>query len=255
MNRSYIALTMLMLVSSEIGAVSNVISGNTLNGILITNNSDDNIITNNAIGTDIYAVRNLGNGGVGVEIIINSSDNVVGGTSLAAGNLIAFNQKGVVVGNGPADLSVGNTILNNSIYGNKLIGIDLANDGVTPNHAVNPTTGPNNFQNYPILSTPVVTTTGLNVAWTLNTVPSTNYEIQFFRNTPGDPEGRILIQNVFVTTNASGAASGTISILGVPLNSAITATATNLVSGDTSEFGSVIYGVATSSACAVSCNS
>jgi hypothetical protein len=255
---------MLVSVSSQIDAISNVISGNTLNGVLIINNSDDNSVINNAIGTDVNGIRNLGNGGNGVEIIVNSSDNTVGGTTLAAGNLIAFNRKGVVVGDGPTDLSVGNTILNNSIYNNALIGIDLANDGSTPNHAVNPSTGPNDFQNYPILSTPVITTTGLNVPWTLHSRVSSSFILQFFKNNPGDPEGKILVQQLTVTTDANGNASGTISIGGVPLNSAITATATYLVgsltgpTSDTSEFGSVIYGVASPtsslSTCPVFCS-
>jgi len=249
MNKVYLLLAFL-ISSLEISAISNIISGNVLDGVLVVNASNDNIITDNAIGTDRSGTLNLGNGGNGVEIIVNSADNTVGGVTLAAGNLIAFNQKGVVVGDSVSDTgSVGNTILNNSIYNNKLIGIDLANDGSTPNHATNPTPGPNNFQNYPVLSTPVVTSTGLNVGWSLHSRVSSSFILQFFRNNPGDPEGKILIQQLTVTTDANGNASGTISIGGVPLNSAITATATYLAGGvtgvasDTSEFGSVIYGV------------
>ena len=137
--------------------------------------------------------------------------------------------------------------MSNSIYKNRIIGIDLANDGPTPNHAVNPTPGPNNFQNFPVLSTPVVTNTGLNVGWTLHSRPSSSFILQFFKNLPNDPEGKILIAQLNpVTTDANGNASGTISVGGVPLNSAITATATWLNDGDpfdTSEFGSTAFAV------------
>ena len=235
MNKIYLLLA-LSISCFEICAISNVISGNVLDGVLIINNSDNNIITNNAIGTDTSGTLNLGNGADGIDIFVTSDNNTVGGPILASGNLIAFNLKGVVVGDSATDLSVGNTILNNSIYSNKIIGIDLANDGPTPNHAVNPYTGPNNFQNYPVLSTPVVTSTGLNVAWSLHSVPSSGYILQFFRNNPGDPEGKILITDSNIITDANGNASGTISILGVPLNSAITATATRIVGQTTTNF-------------------
>ena len=173
MNKAYLSLALSLSCCLEIECNFKCNFWQCSDGVLVINSSDDNIITNNAIGTDTSGTLNLGNGGDGVDIFYNSSDNAVGGLTLAAGNLIAFNQKGVVVGNSASDTgSVGNSILNNSIYSNKLIGIDLANDGPTPNHAVNPTPGPNNFQNFPVLSTPVVTNTGLNVGWTLHSRPS-----------------------------------------------------------------------------------
>lgn len=225
----------------------NVIGNQSGNAIELLNGSDANLVIGNAIGTDSYGYLNLGNSGAGVFVGGNSLANVIGGTSLADGNLIAYNLKGVVIGTGPNDLSVGNSILSNSIYNNTLIGIDLANDGPTPNHAVNPYTGPNNFQNYPLLGAPVITSTGLNVPWTLHSRPDATFILQFFRNQPGDPEAGLLFNQVTVTTDGNGDVSGTVSVAGgVPLNSAITATATYSLTGvanDTSEIGGVIYSV------------
>ena len=67
-------------------------------------------------------------------------------------NTIAFNlDNGVgVVGS----TTTGNSILSNLIFGNGLLGIDLGDDGVTLNHAT-ATTGPNNFQNFPVISSVV----------------------------------------------------------------------------------------------------
>lgn len=233
--------------------LANVISGNNGDGVLITNNSSGNVVAGNVIGTDLSGSLNLGNGGNGVAIINTSSGNTVGGTTLTAGNLIAYNQKGVVVGTDSADLSVGNTILSNSIYFNALIGIDLANDGPTPNHATNPAVGPNDFQNYPVLNSFTITNTGLSIAWTLHSVPSADFILQFFSNAIGDPEGRLLIGQVTAVTDASGNATGTVAIGGVPLNTPLTSTATIATGpgtlGDTSEFSAaLIYGVATTTA-------
>ena len=81
-----------------------------------------------------------------------ASNNLIGGPLGDAGNTIAFN-----VANG-VDLvgvaTTGNSILSNLIFGNGLLGIDLGDDGVTLNHAT-ATPGPNNFQNYPVITSVV----------------------------------------------------------------------------------------------------
>lgn len=229
--------------------LANVISGNAGDGVLITNQSDDNTVAGNVIGTDLSGSLNLGNGGVGVRINYTSSDNTIGGSTTTAGNLIAFNQKGVVVGEGASDLSVSNTILNNGIYSNKLlIGIDLADDGHTPNHATSPTPGPNDFQNFPVLTSFTPNAAGLSINWTLKSVPSSDFLLQFFSNQPNDPEGKRVIGNTTTVTDANGNASGSIQVGAVPVNTPLTATATIVVDevpGDTSEFSfpALTYGV------------
>lgn len=246
-------LCVALLAFGNVYAVDNIIANNAGNGVEILNGSNGNIVQGDAIGTDFGGFVDFGNGGAGVFVAGFSNNNLIGSpSSLLLGNLIAYNNKGVVIGVDSSDLSVGNSILNNSIYNSDTkIGIDLANDGPTQNHAVNPFTGPNNFQNYPVLSTPVITQTGLSVGWTLHSRPSSSFILQFFRNIPGDPEGRLLLSQVTVVTDANGDVSGTLVVPGgVPLNSAITATATYFIPGevpivsDTSEFGSTLYAVA-----------
>ena len=235
---------------------ANIIANNTGDGVLITNNSNGNIVQDNAIGTNLSGLLSMGNGGAGVHINVNSSNNIVGNTNISLGNYIANNHKGVIVGDSATDLSVGNTIINNSIYSNTLPGIDLANDGPTPNHPTSPTSGPNHFQNYPVLTSYTLTGTGLTISWTLNSVASSTFLLQFFTNNVGDPEGKRVITNATVTTDATGFASGTVAVGTVPLNTPLTATATLVVSGvntDTSEFSTPLtYGVATP--CPITCN-
>lgn len=229
--------------------LANIIGNNGGDGVLILNSSNGNTVSGNAIGTNLSGSTNFGNGGAGVRIAGTSSNNTVGGPTLTEGNLIAYNNKGVIVGQDATDLSVNNNIVNNSIYRNTLPGIDLGNDGPTPNHAVNPAVGPNNFQNFPELGAFTITNTGLSIPWTLHSIPSSDFLLQFFRNEIGDPEGKLRVFQVTVTTDVNGDAAGVIQIGGVPLNTPITATATHFIGeetlGDTSEFSTpLIYGVA-----------
>ncbi len=154
------------------------------------------------------------------------------------GNLIAGNGKGVVVDNKtPATAPVGNQILGNSIYANATLGIDLGDDGPTPNHPTSPTPGPNHFQNYPVLTS----VAGNTIAGTLDSTPNRRFTLEFFespRPGPGSQaQGQTFLGRTTVITDATGHVSFT-DTLGVAINPglAVTATATNTTSGDTSEF-------------------
>ena len=120
---------------------SNIIVDNLGDGILLTNHSNNNVIQNNSIGVNAASAP-LGNKEAGVAIDYSSSNNEVGGTLTQNGNIIADNKSGVVIGANKCDLSVGNSILSNSIFDNTCLGIDLANDGVIENHKKEPDGGP-----------------------------------------------------------------------------------------------------------------
>jgi len=126
----------------------NVIAGNNTAGIDIQA-ADGSLIEGNFIGTDLTGTLNLGNRYPGITIA--GSNVTVGGTSAGAGNVIAFNginfPRGILIYSG-----TGNAILGNSIFSNGGIGIDLNADGVTLNDAGDVDTGPNNFQNFPVLT-------------------------------------------------------------------------------------------------------
>ncbi len=82
---------------------------------------------------------------------IGATNNSIGATTVGAGNIIAFNgHNGVTIGGFSFDSSsVDDPILSNSIFGNSALGIDLGDDGVTPNHTPPAQFAPNNFQNFP----------------------------------------------------------------------------------------------------------
>lgn len=124
---------------------ANTISANGGNGVDVVASAPafGTSLLRNQIGTDPGATLDLGNGGDGVRIESGVSQVSV------YGDTIAFNGgNGVTVGLSAADTqTLGNTITHSAIYLNHRLGIDLANDGPTPNHVTG--TGPNSFQPYP----------------------------------------------------------------------------------------------------------
>ena len=223
--------------SSENTVQGNLISGNGRAGVdLILENTTNTMVVGNDIGTDAAGNPVLGNASYGVYVA--SSGNQIGGTGPGQGNLIAGNGKGVVVNNNQtATEPVGNQILGNSIYANAALGIDLGDDGPTPNHPTSPTPGPNDFQNYPVLTS----IGGNTIAGTLDSTPLHRFTLEFFespRPAPGSQaQGQTLLGTTNVITDATGNVSFT-ATLPVAINPdlAVTATATDITSGDTSEF-------------------
>jgi hypothetical protein len=110
---------------------------------------------------------------------------------------------------------------------------------VTPNQP-GVRSGPNDLQNYPIVTAVVAGQAGSAQA-SLNSLPATPFLIQFFSNTISDPsgygQGQTLLGSQSVTTDSSGNATAIVSPTGgIPASAFISALATNLNTGDTSEF-------------------
>jgi hypothetical protein len=221
----------------------NVISGNGSDGVDIVGVSD-NLVEGNFIGTGANGTEALGNGAGGVSAFNGASDNTIGGLAAGAGNVIANNasRPGVNIGASNSDDCPGNAILSNSIFNNAELGINLGfNSAPTQNMPGGPFQGPNDLQNYPVL-TEVFTVTGVGtvITGTLNSAPDVTFTLQFFDNATADPsgygEGQALLGTTSVTTDANGNASFTANFtVSVNAGDAISATATD-ASGDTSEF-------------------
>ena len=232
------------LIGGASPEAGNVISGNDdlgiqVGGFVAAETADSNTIQNNLIGTNAAGTGDLGNTAAGLQIF-NGSNNVIGGAP-GSGNRIAFNQAGVAI---VGTSNVGNSVLANSIFANDLRGIDLGYNLETPNDTGDADTGPNNFQNYPVLSR-VTTVAGMTtVAGTLNSTPNSTFLVEFFSVANPDSsffgvgfgEGDTYLATRTVTTDASGDANFSFALPGViPLGGYVTATATS-TSGDTSEF-------------------
>src|SRR5262245_33199170 len=93
-------------------------------------------------------------GDPGEGVFIDTAGATIGGTTAVAGNVISFNgQSGMrVFGLVGSPLNINNRIGSNSIFANGGLGINLGNDGVTPNDPGDADVGPNNLQNFPVIA-------------------------------------------------------------------------------------------------------
>jgi CSLREA domain-containing protein len=230
-------------IGGTVAGERNVIAGNTGYGVQITGSG--HTIAGNYIGVGADGTTALGNGGRGVTFNSNDANPVtIGGTAAGAGNLIANNGAQGVRNDFSTRQRV--SILGNSIHSNASLGIML---GFGPNPRANDAgdvdTGPNNGQNYPVLTSAVSGPNSTTIAGTLNSNASvTGYRIELFSNAAcdasGNGEGRTFLGSTTLDTDASGKGSfGTTVQATLSAGTPITATATDPQS-NTSEFSACL---------------
>ncbi len=219
----------------------NVISGNGEMGIRIEHSSNITI-QGNYIGTAADGVSDAGNTEVGILLFNNSSNDLIGGTDSGTENVIAHNgAAGVVIAYGETK---NNAVLGNSIYQNGLYGIDLYWDGmVNENDLMDEDDGPNGFQNFPEIDQ-AQESDSLIVSGTFYSKPNRSYTLQFFVNDSADAsgygEGQTFIGSRALSLGADGQKDFRFSFpSGNYVGKYITATATD-DSNNTSEFSNAL---------------
>lgn len=232
------------LIGGSNAGEGNLISGNGGSGVAIFNAATTRtIVRGNSIGTDSSAGSPLPNLGQGVIVGHDAAQNTVGGTAAGQGNRIAFNsQDGVrIFSTG----SIGNAVRGNAIWGNGRLGINLDGgsqngSGVNSNDTGDTDTGPNALQNFPTITGVSSTGGTTTISGVLNSTAGTTYAIDCFGNTSGDAsafgEGQAYLGSVTTTTDAGGKASFAFTLTGNLAGQIPTATATNLSTGNTSEY-------------------
>ncbi|HZY87457.1 MAG TPA: NosD domain-containing protein, partial [Gemmataceae bacterium] len=235
-------------VGGTAAAARNVISGNVAAGIvLVSGGTSGNLIEGNYIGVGADGATPLGNGNEGVIELAGAANNTVGGTAAGAGNVIAYNRlDGVLVGGTPGAsggnlAGTGNAVLGNSIFGNLRFGLDLGpDDGVTPNDSLGHA-GPNNYQNFPVLTSALPAGGNVLVQGTLHSTPNTTFRIELFASPAADPSNHGQAQTFlgFVTAVTDSNGNATFATVlpdaGAAPGQVLTATATD-PGGNTSEF-------------------
>ncbi len=243
----------------------NLISGNG-KGITLSYSVSGAHVLGNRIGTAANGTSPLGNSfeGIFIDAIGAMSGDEVHIGSVLEPNLIAFNAEcgiqndwggtGAKVfvehndiysnGKGVIVTSTGSstTLSMNSIHQNLDVGIDLSGDGITGNDPDDSDVGPNGLQNFPTLNGVFnLPTGGVIVNGMLTSEPNQPYKIEFFASQDCDlsafGEGSVYLGNAQGLANGAGQMPfGANLELGVPGGWTITATATNTITGATSEF-------------------
>jgi hypothetical protein len=235
-----------LIIGGTASGTGNLISGN---GHGIRLHYTTNVqVQGNLIGTDYTGTHAIANYD-GIYSQDGAYNNIIGGTSPGAGNVISGNiDFGVNLQHGTGN---GNSILGNSIHDNGLGGINLAG-------------GVNNNQAGPALTAAVATGSVTTISGTFHSTPSTTFRLEFFSNMAldtganhGNAEGQTYLGFVSVTTDSSGnvisSPDGTATVatgifttapgrvMPLPVGQTVlSSTATNLTTGDTSGFSNAV---------------
>jgi parallel beta-helix repeat protein len=242
----------------------NIISGNQGYGVSIQGfstgpNTSGNVVAGNFIGTDITGTRSLANTLDGVRIFQGATNNRIGTdiNGVGLGNVIANN------GGAGVDLTDSgtrdNSILGNSIHDNAGLGINLGKgepighgiglgqDGLAGNgndlgkggpngNGINLLSLPNDGQNSPVLG---LVGDGI-ISGTLSSTPGASFRLEFFASrspdSNGSAQGETYLGSLVVMTDDSGQVSFNFAYTPVTGDPILTATATNILTLDTSEF-------------------
>jgi titin len=121
------------------------------------------------------------------------------------------------------------------------LGIDLVGGtenvtGATANDPKDPDAGPNDLQNRPVITSATTSGSTTTIKASLNSTSSDAFLIEFFSDPSGN-EGKKFIGDRAVSTNTNGnVAFSFVPSQSVGAGRRITATATNVVEANTSEF-------------------
>ena len=197
-----------------------------------------NVISNNGIGLGLGSglvvgnlIGPLANGAPaeGNQVGVTHAW-TIGGLPPGYGNVIAFNRIGVQL------LASRSRILSNLIYGNAEMDIELGEDGPTPNDLGDSDAGPNELQNFPVISRVTRDAGVTTVAGGLNSVPASMFTLQFFATGATRTAAPTLLGTQVVDTNTAGDARFEFTFPFVTSGEQfIRATATD-AKGNTSEF-------------------
>lgn len=226
-------------IGGSAAGAGNLVSGNTNVGIVIPFGISGNSVQGNRVGTDASGATFVcGHSMAGIEV--SGSGNLIGGSQAGAANIVAYNQNdGVRVDGG-----TGNSIIHNSIFSNGGGGIRIGSQSQpTPNDPGDTDNGPNNLQNYPVLSASTAGAGGFNVSATLNSTVGT-FHLEFFASKAcghlGHGEGQSFIGAADVVSDNNGNATfGPQFFFAPPGHTALTATATD-AAGNSSEFSACL---------------
>jgi hypothetical protein len=216
------------LLGGSTPAARNLISANAGNGVVL-DDSRNNDIVGNFIGTDVTGLVDFGNGGHGVAVINDSDSNRIGGSGGA--NLISENGfDGVSIDASSQRVEIGE----NSIHSNGGLGIDQNDDGPTIGDPQDLDVGSNDLQNYPDLASAL---SFGQIAGNLHSAVSSAFVVRFYSSPTCDAttQGETFRGSATINTDSAGNGAIVVFVGALTPGHGVTATATD-AAGNTSEF-------------------
>jgi len=218
------------VIGGSSAGYGNVISANAGDGIAMRDSGTHlNLVLGNLVGTDASGTKARGNSGAGVSFSAEASGiNRVGGNTANESNTIAFNHGDGVLVDGASGPTNGDIVLRNSIFSNTGLGIRLANGG-------------NDGQAAPTIDSVTTGNTTTTIALSLSgAAPSESFRIDVYASPKCDPsgagEGKQYLGTKNITTDGSGNGSASLGTPARPAGEAITATAKDNGTDDSSAF-------------------
>ena len=235
--------------------LGNTIVGSGLYGIHINGSSTGTALYGNYIGTNAAANLIGGNSRSGVFLESGVANTTVGGTTSGQENVISNNGEGSTQYNAGVQLATsagtGNLIVGNQIYSNSGIAIDLGATGPDAIDSLDSDSGPNNLQNYPVLTQVTTDQAGtVTVSGALQATASLTGIVLHFYATPatanyGSRDAKRYLGSTTVNSDGSGNVTFTNVVLSgmVDVGEVVSATAT--YASSTSEVSGGVYAEAT----------
>jgi hypothetical protein len=225
----------------------NSIGQSTGSGVLLSGAaSTGNLLQDNGIG--VGTNHGSPNTGAGVLVNFGAHHNTIGSpldASWGGNYFVADTSPGVWIS--PSG-GTGNSVLGNRVYG-KGLDIDIGQAGPSANVPVNPASGPNNLQNWPVLASLTYDAAhGISyLAGTLNGAVKTAYRIDVYYSygcsagAPGRGAAQVSLAHTQITTGPLGVTPFTIGVPDGPVGPGgfLSATATD-PDGNTSEIGNCV---------------
>lgn len=208
----------------------NLISGAGTFGVMVFLHAAHNEIRNNRIGMTASNDALIGNGKQGIEI--------QGDNNSIHNNRVAYSHNdGIRIKTG-----VKNLVSQNQVFDNGTFGINLGSDAFTANDTGDGDSGPNFFQNFPVISSAQFSNGWVTIRGSFNSRPGGRYTLEFFQNPACDltfghavGEGKVYLGSVQVTTDGNGNAGYAVTLPAASGIGVVTGTATDN-QNNTSEF-------------------
>ena len=242
------------------------VSGLVIRGNLISDNQSPavDIVSNSSATVENNTVTNNSLAAGAEQFGIDVHDPALAGVTIDRNVISGNTGLGVVVHTSVAGSNVNGGLVRvtrNALSGNSGLGIDLDNsvgsppdgDGVTANDALDGDSGPNNLQNFPLLTSATINGGTVTIDGSLNSSADTPIRLEFFASPAGDAsgygEGQRYLGYQDVLTDGSGNANFSANLTAaVAADEVVSSTATRAnapytVFYETSEFSANVIAV------------